>query len=63
MASEDLVLLLASEVALPASWCSSLMRTWGSGWLFCTVELPAPDASMETGPSLGNWERGCDEGR
>ena len=27
-----------------------------------SVELPAPDASMETGPSPGNRERGGDEG-
>lgn len=26
------------------------------------MELPAPDASMETGPSPGNRERGGDEG-
>lgn len=30
--------------------------------LFVAVEFPAPDASMEAGPSLGDWKRGCDEG-
>lgn len=50
-------------VPLSATQCSPLRKLGFRGLLlFVAVEFPAPDASMEAGPSLGDWKRGCDEG-
>lgn len=58
--SENLVLLLLSGCHFPLP-VQLLLRLWK--WLLLiAVELPALDASVETGPSLGDWKRGCDEG-